>query len=136
MEAWMRVLDFLDILLGHRVTAPGGDGGQCVDLVNLYLMRVLGLPQIHANAVDWANVRLAGRSWVVNLPRNAPARGDIVVWGREPKVGTGVNGHIAIALTADDMVLLSFDQNWPEGAPVSIVVHTYAGVLGWHAAGG
>jgi len=42
-------------------------------------------------------------------------------------------GHIALVLTADNLHILSADQNWPVGAPVSLVLHGYSGCLGWFA---
>ena len=48
----------------------------------------------------------------------------------------GVFGHIAIALAADPMALLTFDQNWPEGSPSALTLHDYGGVLGWWALAG
>lgn len=130
----MTLADFMAARIGKRVTAPGGDGGQCVDLANLYLQLVLRLPLERLNAVDWRHVTLRGHRWVANAPTNSPSAGDIVVWGEDARVGTGPFGHIAIAVLASPLRLLSVDQNWPEGSPVALRWHNYDGVLGWHGA--
>lgn len=116
-----------------RVTAPGGVGGQCVDLANLYLIDVYGLAPVRRNAADWAHVTIPGWHWTPNGPSNFPAPGAIVVWGADARIGTGAAGHIAIAIDADADLLLSFDQNWPAGHTCAIVEHDYTGVLGWHS---
>jgi len=127
----MKLLDLLSRNLGEVVQAQGGLGGECVDLINLYLPEVLGLPEVHANAMDFAGKAIPGLSWVKNGATNYPAMGDIVVWGQSAAAGTGPNGHIAIALAADSMHLLTCDQNWLEGAPVAVILHGYVGVNGW-----
>lgn len=128
----MSVLSFASGTLGHRVTSPGGLGGQCVDLVDLYLLQELGKPQVQLNAVDWVGIQIPGMEWVKNEPNNYPPIGAIVVWGRYAPHAIGVYGHVAVALVADGLYLVSLDQNWPEGAPVSLRMHDYGGVLGWH----
>lgn len=127
----MTYLDFILNNLGHRLTAAGGLGGQCVDGVNVYLHDVFATGPIYANAVDWVHAALPGWAWVPNGPTNFPPYGAIVVWGPAPQVGVSVFGHVAVALRADAQVLLSVDQHWPEGAPLSVVAHTYPGVRGW-----
>ena len=49
----MTLLDFVWMTDGRIVTAPGGLGGQCVDLVNEYLVQCFDLAPVRANAVDW-----------------------------------------------------------------------------------
>lgn len=121
--------------LGQVVTAPGGLGGQCVDWVNVYLHDVFGLSPIHANAVDFAHTPIPGWTWIANAPHNFPPMGAVVVWGPSHLAGTGLYGHVAVALMADVRYLLTLDQNWPQGSPVRLVAHTYDGVLGWWAPG-
>jgi len=116
--------------IGQHVTSPGGLGGQCVDWANLWLMECGGAEQF-ANAVSWVTLRIPGWVWVPNGPSNAPPAGALVVWGPYPPLGIGQYGHIALALAADSMELVTSDQNWPPGAAVALVLHTYGGVLGW-----
>lgn len=129
----MSLLTWARGLQGAHVAAPGGLGGQCVDLANLYLAH-LGYPAVRANAADWAGPgRVPGWRWTANGPVNAPPAGALVVWrANVPAVGIGPFGHIAIALAADGDGLLTLDQGWPPGAPVSAVLHVYGGVAGWH----
>lgn len=117
---------------GQRLTAPGGIGGTCVDLANEYLRLCYALPHVWLNAVDWQHVRLPGWRWVANTPTNFPPPNALVVWGPAASVVVGPFGHIALAIDADIMALVSFDQNWPEGHPCTFVDHVYDGVLGWH----
>jgi hypothetical protein len=124
-------LDFLAKYIGAYLTAPGGDGGQCVDLVNLYIQMAHGTPHQFKNAIDWAGLAIPGWRWVSNSQSNFPKAGDLVVWGENAAIGTGPNGHIAVALAADSMHLLSMDQNWPDGSPTAMQLHSYIAVLGW-----
>lgn len=117
--------------MDRRVQSPGGIGGQCVDLVNMYLLDCLQLSEQRLDATDWRNVTLPRLSWVNNAPRNYPDLGDIVVWSPSSKAKIGPQGHIAICMAADVNRLLTLDQNWPEGSAVSLVWHSYVAVAGW-----
>lgn len=132
----MSPLVFAAKYIGQVVTAPGGDGGQCVDLANIWLAANRGTPPVRLNAVDWATTAIRSWKWIANTPQNSPARGSLVVWGQNAAVGTGQYGHIAIALTADSAELVTLDQDWPFGSPVALTLHSYEGVLGWWQAGG
>lgn len=123
---------FINRTLRQRITAPGGLGGECVDLTNEYLRACYGAPHVFRNAVDWATVVLPGWRWEANGPTNVPPHGAIVVWQQAPVHGIGVYGHVAIAVDGDPMLFLSYDQNWPDGAPCQFNEHDYVGVLGWH----
>lgn len=118
--------------VGQLLTAPGGAGGQCVDLANVYLL-ARGAAPVRRDAADWAVRPIGPRwQWVPNGPANAPGVGDIVVWKAEvPSEGIGPYGHIAVCMAADSMALLTLDQDWPEGSPVALVWHGYRGVVGW-----
>lgn len=129
----MRLVGWAHSVMNRHVTAPGGLGGQCVDLANVYLME-WGLPPVRANAADWSALRSIGSPhwhFISNAPQNSPSPGDIVVWRETPLLAIGLNGHIAVAMSADPMSLLTLDQNWPTDAPVSLVYHSYTGVSGW-----
>jgi hypothetical protein len=123
------LLEYLRSVLNRRIDR--GDDASCVDLVNDRLAD-LGLPPVRGNAVDVAGQRVGGHVWVANNPTNWPSAGDLVVWNRNVTVrGIGEYGHVAIAVAADAMVLLTLDQNWPAGAPAGLIVHDYVGVAGW-----
>ncbi|MBV9720278.1 MAG: CHAP domain-containing protein [Candidatus Eremiobacteraeota bacterium] len=127
----MSMAAFVYQVYGERVTAPGALGGQCVDLIDLYLGAIYNIPPRRANAVDWPTQALPEHAWVPNTPTNAPDLGDIVVWGPDAALGIGNYGHVAIAFLADEYELITFDQNWPSGSPCDLVLHSYNGVLGW-----
>jgi hypothetical protein len=126
----MTPLNFAARHLHQRVTAPGGLGGECVDLANVYMVDVLHLPERQLNAIDWA-VAVPGLHWTPNGPVNYPPAGGLVVWHAYPPHGIGQAGHIAICLSADPLYLVSLDQNWPEHYYVALELHDYGGVAGW-----
>jgi len=68
-------------LLGQRVTAPGGVGGECVDWADIALNHLYGLPPVRRNAIDWPAADLPGLLWTPNAPLNHPPAGALVVWG-------------------------------------------------------
>lgn len=127
----LHVVTWAGKMLGRHVHAPGGIGGECVDLANLWLLDN-GIPLVRRNAVDWAFGGIGGMTWVPNGPVNVPPTGALVVWDHYPALGIGPNGHIAVVLASDPMSLLTLDQNWPDGGNVSFVLHSYKGVLGWN----
>lgn len=127
----MKTLDFLWRHIGQYVTAPGGAGNQCVDLVNLYLLEEWHLAHVWADACQWQHARIPGWSWVGNQPTNAPGPESIVIWCAYPPHQIGAAGHIALCVQADGMHLVTFDQNWPDGSPCRLVAHDYGGVVGW-----
>lgn len=113
---------------GRRADFPGGDGGQCVDLVEFWA-RANGFPRFFGNAIDQAGHSWPGATWIANTPTNAPSPGDCVVWGR----AVGTFGHIDICISGDANSFTGFDQNWPIGSPCHRQNHNYNGVLGWQA---
>jgi len=128
----MTLLDFVASVYHKRVTAPGGLGGQCVDLSNLYIIDAYSLPPVRANAVDWQRQKLPGFLWVSNGPTNSPSPGSLCVWNPSKDIGVGQYGHIAIALSADSMHFLSLDQDWWVQQCIP-VLHDYKGLAGWHS---
>jgi len=132
----MRTLAFVQAHIGSYLTAPGGAGRQCVDLVNVYLVDAFRQLPIQRNGVDWSTVSVPGFTWTPNTPLNAPPVGSLVVWGPYAKHSISEYGHIALALVADTMTLLTFDQDWPIGAACQLTLHDYGGVLGWHQLAG
>jgi hypothetical protein len=127
----MSPLAFALRYVGQRVTALGGDGGQCVDLANLWIANCCRLSHVYRNAIDWAGPGLERMRWVANSPYNAPMAGAVVVWQATPELGIGVFGHIALVLVADENVLVTLDQNWVQGEICALNLHSYTGVLGW-----
>jgi hypothetical protein len=110
----------------------GKYGAQCVDLIDYYIRDVLEIPIVWVNgAIDWYGKDNPYLEWFANTPTNYPPKGAIMVWHQDFKVGTGIFGHIAIALDATTMAFHSFDQNWPPNSPCHVQYHTYEGVTGW-----
>lgn len=123
---------FIQSTRERPAVAPGGDGGQCVDLVELWML-ALGASRTWANAVGLLDV--APRSeWLVtlNTPLNYPPEGAIVVWGPWAPFGIGSMGHCAIVRWADVVKLDVYQQNYPNGARAGYGgFPNYGGVLGW-----
>ena len=127
---------------GKWLDFDGAFGAQCVDLVEFYLRDVLGDPPLCGNAIDefgedshhWLWVRnnpAAGSAGRAAHPSQIPHRGDVIIWGPDARIGTGVLGHTAVVLAADANGFTSFDQNWPLRAPCHPVSHSYFGIKGW-----
>lgn len=127
------VMAFVFKHYNRAVDVDGKFGAQCVDLMRLYITEVLRLPQPApvAGAADlWRAFDLLYYQRITNGPTNYPEPGDIVVWDNR----VGAWGHVAIAVRADSMRLLTYDQNWPTGSLPHIQEHDYHGVLGWFRA--
>jgi hypothetical protein len=127
-----KLLSFIGQTLGRKVQSAGGLGGQCVDLVELWMVDQ-GAARTFANAAQLLDVA-PREQWSVtlNAPTNYPPPGAIVVWHQNQALGIPPEGHTSIALLADERQLLTLDQNWPDGSPVATVLHrNYAGVVGW-----
>jgi hypothetical protein len=131
----MTLDQFVATHTGKYLDYDGHFGAQCVDLIDFYLVQVLGIPIAWANAVDWYGKDAAFERWTRNIwgnPTSRPSRGSIVVWGANARAGTGIYGHIAICTDpGNGLSFTSFDQNWPAGSPCHLVKHTYDGVIGW-----
>ncbi len=119
---------FMSKYSGRFVDVDHAFGAQCVDLANAYCMEVLGAPRLSGNAIDIWRTAPAARQRATN----APAKGTIVIWGANAIAGTGVYGHIAIAVEDQGVsTFSSLDQNFPTGSPCHLQRHTYDGVIGW-----
>jgi len=126
-----QLLAFIGTRLGRTVHSPGGIGGQSVHLCVLWMLATTG-HRTWSNAAEMLTVA-DPKVWDVvhNTPDNAPPPGAIVVWGAFSPLGIGTAGHCAIAVESDTKWMVTLDQNWPPGSPVTLVAHTYGGVLGW-----
>jgi hypothetical protein len=102
--------------------------GQCVGLVEAWL-DTNKKPHIQGNAVDLLkNADVHTYRVFHNSPSNFPPSGAIVCW--DSTWGSG-DGHTAIALFANVMHLVVFEQNDPVGSPPIVATHGYSGVAGW-----
>jgi hypothetical protein len=128
--------DFKAKYTGKLVDANGnvpGQGayGQCVDITNLYIKEVLGLPIVlGTNAVDFPKKCLSPNyEYILNTPTAVPIQGDIMIY----KSPDGI-GHIDIFDNGNTSKFVAFSQNWPLKSVCKLVNHTYTGtysVVGW-----
>lgn len=126
--------DFVAKWDGKRITAPGGIGGECVDLANEAGLELYGFPHEWKNAIDWFGFDPAHWNWVRNDPKNLaqiPPAGALMVWGPDAQIGTNAFGHIDLVLSAGPQSFVGFDQNWPVGSFAHHQTHSYAGIIGW-----
>ena len=100
---------------------------QCTDLVNQFIVEVLGLKAIiGTNAQDFPSKASSDYDWIINTPLGLPKKGDIVIF----KSSDGV-GHISVFISGNILYFTSFDENFPTGSPCKKVSHNYRNVLGW-----
>lgn len=107
-------------------------GNQCVDLVAMYCVEVLGTEPYYANAADWWNYN--DNKFAAKIPIGSgqtPQKGDIVIWSSSTP-GSGGSGHIDVWLSGDRSNFTGFDQNWPSGSYCHKQNHNYSNILGWY----
>ena len=93
---------FMEESKGKQIAVSWGYKGQCVSLVQRYLVEVFGYPEIaRGNAKDWEHSLV--REGIAKKVTQ-PQYGDIIVYGANHGGGYG---HIAIYLTPTTL----FDQN-------------------------
>ena len=123
----MTLEEFVAKHAGKKVEFDGKYDFQCVDLVQQYNQDVIGAPPMSGNGKDYArNPRPSHYAYHNNDLWYIPPRGSIAVWNEN--VGDGF-GHVAVVLEASLMSFVSFDQNWPDFAPPSVVKHNYRNVV-------
>ena len=124
-------------------------GCQCVDLMHLYIDKVLGVPRaahnirgnafpIYQSLPPSKTIRAGSR--VVRLEKtpykrgSIPRKGDIIFYSHADGIG-----HVGIFLEGDSYQFTGLDQNWidtdlTKGSPAAIVEHRYIDqykVVGW-----
>lgn len=119
---------------GRALDVDGAYGPQCVDLVNDWARRGLGVPTFVGDvAARLIPARPGYWSWVPNGPVNYPLAGDVVIWHPNLQAAIGPAGHTAVVLVADPRQLVTLDQNWAGHPEARMAVHGYPGVAGWWA---
>lgn len=124
----MKLDEFVNKYLGKFVEAGGSANAkfQCVDLINQYLVEVLGYPKIlWINAKDFSKKAGELYNWIDNTPYGIPKKGDIMVWD------SGTWGHVAIYISGDVNRFKSFDQNYGTNKACRVVSHGYKSISGW-----
>ena len=98
---------------------------QCVDLVNAYIMEVLGgEPIYHTDAKDFWTV--ADDSYQRINPNDYPQAGDIVIFSM------GVYGHIAVATgIVNGDKFQTFSQNYPLGDKANLDDYYLTNIIGY-----
>lgn len=125
------LLPFIKQHNGEYVRSATGLGRQCVDLVQLW-WEAMGRPWVSGNASTlYGAAPCPPFVRVANRPYNAPVEGAVVVWHEWAPLAIGADGHCAVVVAASPRVLLTFDQDWPTGAPCRLTLHDYGGVVGW-----
>lgn len=130
----MTLEDFIKKYDGKQVEFHSFSSGalyQCVDIVNAYIVEVLGLnPILGTNAVDFPSKLDSDYTYVKNTPDGVPLPGDVIVF---KKYGSlyGTPGHIAVVKEATVNSMTVFEQNYPTGKPCKIGTHNYLGCVGW-----
>ena len=124
--------EFVKTYKGKKVEYDKVSYYQCVDLVKMYVDKVLNLHfGAYGNAKDYyysykiIPTLCNNFTKIANTPTFIPQKGDIVVWNN------GKNGHIAIA-TGEGTTrwVNSFDQNYGLNKRCRIVKHDYKNFLG------
>lgn len=138
--AKMPLLSFVGLDLGKDLDVDHAYGKQCVDLANKYAQVVWGAPYFKGNgAVDFWNT-YDKRFWtpIANSTEtnNHPNPGDVVIWKMNAHAGTGIYGHVAICLSSTAQLMHLYSQNYPTGAPCSLLNLGFDGVVGWLAPNG
>lgn len=129
--------------------AGGGEGGalrafidawtgkagasESMDLFQHYNRDVVGAPPVHGKPVDLP-MNSSGQHyvWVPDTPYQAPAPGDVVVWGTGASGQAGSrDGHVAIFVRGDATGFDAFETNGHDPTPRVRHHDDYEGVLGW-----
>lgn len=126
---------FIPTYEGKTVDTDGSFGGQCMDLMHIFIQDVLGLsltvlaaPAAKDVYNNFANMNGATNfEKIANTPTGVPQKGDIMFWG----TGVGQYGHVAIFISGDINGFVSFDQNWGGVQKCLKINHSYNSVMGW-----
>lgn len=124
---------FIALDLGKDLDVDHAFGNQCVDLANKYAALMWGAPYFKGSgAVSFWNT-YDKRFWtpIENTETNHPNPGDVVIWKMNAHAGTGIYGHIAINVSATAQLMRLYSQNYPTGAPCSLITLGFDGVIGW-----
>lgn len=122
--------EFVKTYKGKKIDYDKAYGVQCVDLVKLYIDKVLGIkPQSIGNAeaywnrYEQLNYLKSNFYKIENYPAFIPQKGDIAVWGLKH----GKWGHIAIADgVGTTSYFYSYDENWGgRGQGMTRIKHNY-----------
>lgn len=115
---------------GKPIDYDGAYGVQCVDLIKLYIDKVLeikpeaiGNAEAYWNKYDKLDYLKDNFYRIKNTPKFIPQKGDIAVWGLKHSK----DGHVALANgEGTTRYFYSYDENWGKnGNRMTKVKHTY-----------
>jgi hypothetical protein len=112
----------------------GKDGASgSLDLFQHYNRDVVGAPPVHGNPVDLPTNSSGNHYvWVPDTPYQAPAPGDVVVWGADASGQQGSeDGRVAIFVRGDATGFDAFETNGHDLTPSVRHHDDYEGVVGW-----
>jgi hypothetical protein len=134
----MTLDQFIAQFTGVGVDPDNVSGFQCVQLINQYLISVLGitnpiqlLPGPTAIAIWNAFQTNESFQKIVNTPNGVPVPGDIVFWEQNAVQQTGPDGDVAIFVSGNQNAMQCFCQNYPTGSLPHLQQRTYDGRVGW-----
>lgn len=113
-------------------------GRQCVDLVNHYASKVLGISgcfyglnyayEIYTKYPSLPKINKNFKRIDVNARGEYPQRGDVIVWS---KAKNGYAGHTAVCLSGDKNGFTVFEQNYNGRGGIREYRYSYRQVSGW-----
>lgn len=121
-------------LLQNGALGANPSGAQCVNVPNTW-WATRAVSNLFGDARDWYGQSTTSLQWHVMSSRLRPRVGDVAVWVPGGEVSDF--GHVSVVMWDYGAKVLSLDQDWPTGAPVSYVLHdreVLAGVIrirGW-----
>ena len=122
---------FADSLItpNKQVGFNQADFGQCVAVPELW-WEAHKLPFLVGNAIDLSKAADPKYFEVYSyVPSFQAQPGDVIIWGEDALIGTGVYGHTDLYIKdLGNGAFQGLDQNWPIGSPPHYVTHTWEGV--------
>lgn len=131
----MNFEEFVNKYNGKATDYDGGYGVQCVDLVKLYMDKVLnikigaiGNAEAYWNRYNELPILKNNFEAIKNTPKFVPQKGDIMIWNKNRGGGCG---HVAICNgVGTTSYFCSYDQNWNGTKAMQLVQHAYSNVYG------
>lgn len=131
----MTMDEWIQTYLGKGIDYDNTYGVQCVDLIKLFVDKVLEVkPKSIGNAIEYYNKRKTSEYltdnflWIDNYPEFVPQKGDVAVFTSKSGVG-----HVSVCSgEGNTSYFYSYDQNFPSGKhePMTKIKHIYASFLG------
>ena len=116
----------------------GSYGRQCVDLVQHYAEKVLGISgafyglnyayEIYTKYSKLEKINKNFKLIDAEAPGEYPKKGDVIVWSKKKN---GYAGHTAVCLSGDSTGFTVFEQNYDGKGGIREHKYTYSLVNGW-----